>query len=117
MTFATDLLDDFTIFDGLETVTLTPQNVAATAVTGVKALRRARNWRTMSVFGDLGIEPNSVPFILFVGSATNPSLAGTVPKNGDKITDAAGINWTIKQTSGLTLGSRYTCLCQQQVSY
>src|SRR5690348_15441047 len=117
MTFADDIQDDFTIFDGLETVTLTPKNVDATPVTGVQALRRARNWRTMSVFGDLGIEPNSIPFILFVGTDANPSLAGSVPKQGDKITDAANINWTIKLVSELTLSSRYTCLCQQQPTY
>lgn len=117
MTFATDILDDYTIFDGIETVTLTPQNPAGTPVATVQALRRARNWRTLSLFGDMAIEPNDVPFILFVGNADNVSLAGTVPKNGDKITDADGINWTIKQVAKQTLRTRYTCLCQQQVSF
>lgn len=114
MTFAADILDDFTIFDGLETVTLTPKNVDASPITGVQALRRAQNRQTISLFGDLAIEPTDVPFILFVGSAANPSLAGAVPKGGDWITDADGIKWTIKGIGKQTLASRYTCLCKLQ---
>lgn len=117
MTFATDILDDFTNFDGIETVTLTPQNPAGTPVTGVQALRRALDKRTISLFGDVAIEPTDVPIILFVGNADNVSLAGSVPKNGDKITDAAGDNWTIKSVGQRTMQSRYTCLCKKQVSF
>lgn len=116
MTFADDILDDFTIFDGLETVTLTPQNAAGTPVTGVQALRRALNTRTISMFSDVAIEPTDVPIILFVGNADNVSLAGTVPKGGDKLTDAADVNWTIKSVAQQTMQSRHTCLCKKQVS-
>lgn len=116
MTFTTDILDDFTVFDGLETVTLTPQNPDGTAVTGVQALRRALNKRTISLFGDMAIEPTDVPIVLFVGNASNISLAGTVPTNGDKITDAAGDDWTIESVAQQTMQSRYTCLCRKQVS-
>ena len=115
MTFASDIADDYLIFDGLEDVILTPQNIPATAITGVKALRRARNYKTIQLFGDVNFEPSDVPFILFVGSAANPSLQGAIPKNGDKITDAAGVAWTIKQVTQQTMQSRYTCLCRQQV--
>lgn len=117
MTFATDILDDFTIFDGLETVTLTPQNPDATAVTGVQALRRAQNRQTIAMFGgEVGLSPTDVPFILFVGNVENVSLQGAVPQPGDKIT-AGSENWTIKAVAKQTLGSRYTCLCKLQVTF
>jgi hypothetical protein len=117
MTLANSILNDFTMFDGLETVTLTPQNPAGTPVTTVQALRRVLSRKIIAMFGELAVEPTSVPFILFVGSAENVSLSGSVPTNGDKITDAGGTVWDIEAVSQQTLQSRYTCLCKKQVSF
>ena len=112
MTLAADIAADYSIIDGIESVTLTPQNPAATAVTGVKAQRRALTRAEIS--GQVvGVEPQDVPFHLWFGPSSVPA---TVPKNGDTITDSASVVWTIQSLTYSAQCSRWRAACRRQVS-
>lgn len=112
MPLSSDIATDFTLFDGLETVTLTPRNPIGAPVANVKGLRRVQAQK------DIAAPPGAMPseptdLVWHVWTAT---LGGAVPKNGDTLTDAAGTVWTIVELQLTTLGTRYRAICRRQVS-
>lgn len=112
MTLATDIATDFTLFDGLETVTLMPQNPAGAPMANVKGLRRVQEQQNMAASpAAMPSEPTDLIWHLWTAT-----LGGAVPKNGDTITDDAGAVWTILELSLTTLGTRYRARCRKVVS-
>ncbi len=106
-----DLSNDYLSFDNLETVTLTPQGSGATAVTGVKALRRVLSLTQIAFLGaGLGIDRNALAFNLFTAT-----LGTAIPVNGDTITDSAGVAYTIDSVDKMSLGSRYKAIVHPKV--
>lgn len=89
MSLADTIADDYTIFDETETVTLTPQNPAATADSSVTALFTPISQGPIAG-GIVGLESKDMQFTLF-GATLTPT-----PKNGDKITRADATTWLIK---------------------
>lgn len=112
MSLLTDIAADYSLMDGVEAVTLTPQNPATTAVTGVKAVRLALTRNEISG-GVVGIEPTDIPFHLWLGPS---SASSTTPKNGDIITDTAGVVWTIQSLKFSTMTSRWRAVCRKQIT-
>ena len=108
MTLATDIASDMATFDGLETVTLYDQS-ANTSDTSVSALRRALSHREVQLNGPIGIEPSDV------ACHVQANTTAIVPVPGDSITDSGSVVFTILSVSKDTLGSRYRCVCRQQV--
>lgn len=112
MSLSSDIASDFTLFDGLETVTLTPRNPDGAPVVNVKGLRRVAQQRNIAASpGAMPCEPTDL--VWHVWTAT---LGGAVPKNGDTLTDAAGTVWTIVELQLTTLGTRYRAVCRRQVT-
>jgi hypothetical protein len=110
MPVADDMATSYTVVEGVETVTLTPQNPAAAPVNNVKAKRRVLNRQAVQQFGGVvGLHPDDVPFHLWVST-----LGGVTPKQGDLIT-AGGVVFTIQAASLESLGQRWRCLCRKQV--
>jgi len=99
---------DYTAFDGYETVTLTPQNPAATAVESVPALRYPVTQQIIDS-SDLGIESSDVTFWLW-----ESVLAAVTPKNGDKITDGSSVHYTILSLTKHGREPQWQAICRQQ---
>lgn len=111
MAVADFMADSYLVVEGVEDVSLTPQNPAAATVPNVKAKRRVLNRQNLSLFGGIvGLEPTDVPFHLWVST-----LGGVIPKPGDLITDEAGVVYTILAASLESLKQRWRCLCRKQV--
>lgn len=92
------------------TVTLTPQNPTITAVEVSETRSRPLEHSELQMAGNvIGIESKSRAFLLPVAS-----LDGTDPENGDKITDNAAADWTIKVTKLEQADTMYRCLCIKQ---
>jgi len=112
MTWLDDLPNDYSAFDGLESVTLTPLADGATPISGVQALRHTERQSPLApLAGPLAMEPREAIFSLFTAT-----LADAIPGCGDTITDAAADIWTITASERLTLGSRWRVTCRRQVA-
>jgi hypothetical protein len=85
MNFAPDVATDCLLVDGIETVTLH----AASAVTVAGAKRGPLTLAEME-FRQIGLESTDLAWNL-----PQVSLAGTRPRRGDTLEDAAGVHWTI----------------------
>jgi hypothetical protein len=96
------LADDWRLVDGIETVTFTPRNPIGAAVAGVRALRRVLTRHEISAMAELGVEPDDLVWHLWT-----ETLEGAVPQNGDTITDAAAVTWTILVLAKTTLETRW----------
>lgn len=105
MSLQTDIANDFLIFDGNETVTVTPQNPAGAAVATVIANRSILTRRDMM---GIGIEPSDVVLSLAVAT-----LGAIVPKNGDKITDANSASYLIISCELRTMDTRWYCIARK----
>ncbi len=110
MTISSDIAGDWQYIEGVESVSLTPQNPAAATIPGIKALRRVLTRGAIIAFAAIALEPQDVPWHLWVAT-----LHGVTPKNGDLITDGDGQKWTILAVSLETRKSRYRCLTRKQV--
>jgi hypothetical protein len=111
MPLADDIANDYTYFDGLETVTFTPRNPTGAAVPNVKGLRRVQEQTSIAATsGAMPSEPIDVVFHLWTAT-----LGGAVPKNGDSLTDSLGTVWTILDLQKTTLGTRYRAACRKSV--
>lgn len=111
MAIADDLAESWRYVEGVETVTLTPQNPPAGSVENVKAKRRVLSRANMAQFGGVvGLSPNDVPFHLWAST-----LGGVTPELGDLVTDGEGVTYTIQAASLESLKQRWRCLCRKQV--
>lgn len=97
--------DFASLADNTETVTLTPQNPAATAITGITALRRALQRRDMDAVAGLSVENDVIVWHL-----PSSALGSTAPKQGDIITAGSEV-WTILSAEKQTLGTRWRFVC------
>ena len=109
MTLADDIAGDWSVFDGVETVSLTPQNPPAAAVTGVKAMRRALTRREVDLIEMTG----GVQVSDLCWSLWDATLGGTEPQVGDLITDGGGQDWSILVLELTTLGTRWRALTRK----
>ncbi len=112
MTIVSDIAADYAHIEGVEDVTITPQNPAAASIPNVKALRRELSRGAQYLGGAAGIEPTDVPWHLWkygAGGAVNL----TEVKPGDKITDSSGVSWRIISQTFSPRTSRYRCICRQ----
>lgn len=108
MTLAADIAGDHTIFDSVETVTLTPLPTGS-AVATVKSLREPLTKADLEYFAGLGIDATAIVFNLW-----NATLGGLSPKSPDTITDGDAVVWTIHEATQETLGTRWRCRCLKQ---
>lgn len=112
MTF--DPSNDYQIFDGIETVTLTarsrPGGVGATQeaspVTVAGAFREELTARDLTVGEGFLQGSNGVAWNL-----PGPTLGDAEPKRLDLITDGAGKVWIVQNVTYNTLVDFYRCLC------
>lgn len=111
MDIATTLVDDSAIVDGLETVTVYDVS-AATSCADVPALSSALSYRELAANGGAGYEPTDQAWRLWTDNLT------FVPAQGDSITTAAGVVWTILSVGETNIGptpTSYRCTCRKQV--
>lgn len=106
MTLKTDIQNDYLLFDGVETVTLSRKHPVAIDVTGIQALRRQLSISQMAFLASAGIDTDGTVFHLF-----EVTMSGAKVDNGDLITDADGTIFTVLQTTYSPQTSRYRCLC------
>lgn len=96
------------------TVTLTPNDSAGTlgtAVTVTEARSRPLQQRELQMLGSIiGIEDTTRAFLLPINT-----LGGTVPKNGDTITDNAANDWTIRVAGLDGTDTLYRCVCVKNI--
>ena len=108
MTLKTDIQNDYLLFDGVETVTLSRQHPAAANVEGVKALRRQLSINQMAYLGGgaAGIDTDGTVFHLF-----EVTMGGAKVDDGDLIVDADGTSYSVHAVSYSPQTSRYRCVC------
>ena len=111
MTIISDIAGDWQYIEGVEDVTFTPRNPDAAPIPNVKALRRELSKSAQYLGASAGIEPTDVPWHLWA-----TTLGAVVPKNGDTITDPAGIVWRIKSLTFSPRTSRFHCMCRQDAT-
>lgn len=111
MSIVSDIATDYQHIEGVENVTFTPRNPDAASINNVKALRRELSKSAQYLGASAGIEPTDVPWHLWA-----TTLGAVVPKNGDTVTDSAGIVWRIKSLTFSPRTSRYRCLCRQDAA-
>ena len=108
------IADDYSIFDGRETVTFT--TAAGVSDTSVTAIRTMANLRAaaggvgsagVAFSEEFGVDGNAAVFVLYSETMT----AGLVPSGGDKITDADGDVWTVGVATPLGTKARWKCVC------
>lgn len=107
-TVSTAYAADYAHFDGYELVTFTEQNPAGTPVTSVPAIRYPVG-ESLIGSGDLGSEDYDVVFHLW-----NGSLSTAVPKNGDIVTDASSVVWTVITSSKRGYEPQWELRCRKQ---
>jgi hypothetical protein len=108
MSLRSDISGDHAYIEGIESVTFTPQNPAATAITSVKALLDLRGGDPL-VNATLGFDPSDSTWHLW-----DSALGSTVPKNGDLITQASGTVWTITAVGESLMAGRYICSAKER---
>ena len=114
MALADEIAHDYEVMDGIEDVTLTPENTdgVPAAMPAIKALRLPLDKRLVGTgTTDLQLTADDVIFNLWKATMTTPSYQ---PKNGDKITAADG-NWRILWGRLETLGTRWYCPARKHV--
>jgi hypothetical protein len=109
VTIAADLAESWQHVEGVEDVTFTPQNPPEPPVNNVKAKRRVLNRRSIQQFAAVALEPDDIVFHLWVST-----LGGKTPKNGDLITDAGGVKFTILSQALESLQQRWRAACRKQ---
>lgn len=106
MTLKTDIQNDYLLFDGVESVSLTRKHPAAAAMTGVQALRRQLSINQMAFMSSAGIDTDGTVFHLF-----EATMSGAKVDNGDLITDADGVVYPVNAVQYSPQTSRYRCVC------
>lgn len=135
MAFAvkTAYANDYQWFDGVEVVTLTSRNPEGQSLIDVQAVREIHPQEAIGV-GDLGTEHVDTVFhvwestleistLEFLAHDASPTLAELadkaakiIPKNGDSITDADSVSWTVIQTTQNGREPLWRLACRKQVS-
>ena len=111
MTIADDLATSYQYVEGVEVVSLTPKNPTAAAVANIKSKRRVLGKQSIQQFGGvIGLQPSDITIHLW-----KSTMGATVPKQGDWITDAGNVVFTILALSFESLQNRWRCLCRQNV--
>lgn len=113
MTLGADLITavqgDYQYVDGVETVTYTVRATGAVLATvhGIPAAEE------MSEQGEMAVsKATRQAWILWANT-----MGSVVPAAGDTITDAAGVVWTVNESSGPAIGASrvyYRCECVKQ---
>ena len=114
-----DVSQDYTVFDGIETVSyVVIDNGSVTSTTSVAGALRRPIGKGVEVLTAAGyvVAPNDMKFHL---PADN--MSGLTPKDGDRITASDG-SFQVYATSleshdgNSTLGTRWACMCRQERS-
>lgn len=109
MSLLSDIAADWQHVEGVETVSIRPDQPEGVEVSGVKALRKSISPRMLVNLSVFGVDSRDEAWHLW--SAT---LQGVVPKNGDVI--KAGANsWRIKTVSHSIRSGRFICTATQFV--
>lgn len=85
------------------TVTITPKNPSAAAISNVTGYRRPWGQREINQ-GLVGVEPQNTVFLL-----ATETLGGNVPVNGWWITDDESVVWTILNVTRELEGAIFRC--------
>ena len=107
MALIDDISTDYTLIEGVESVTIQPQNPEAAAITSVKGLMRAMGGNPL-INAIVGIDPNDVTWHLWVAT-----LQGYSPVNGDKITAADGTEYSITSAGESLRSGRVICQAKE----
>ena len=88
--YVIDRSNEWQYIDGIETLIYTPKNPDGTPVTGVKAKRSHPATAGNSGGQVLGVEPQDFNFAVWIGT-----MDGTIPKDGDQLTDTDGVIYIV----------------------
>jgi hypothetical protein len=105
MTLASDIANDYLLFEGTQTVTLRiPPDGDAVSVAGVATF--PLSYKQMAFLGGISPEAETISF-----SLARAACGATEPLNDGTITDANGVVWRIISKELKTLGTRWLCAC------
>jgi hypothetical protein len=104
MSFEPDMIDDCTLVDGIETVTL-----HSTSVVSVEGAKRGRLSLSETEFRQVGLDTRDLMWLL-----PDVSLGGVVPRQGDAIEDASGAFWTILSITRSPLSGVWRAVTRRQ---
>ena len=102
--------DDWRYVDGVEDATFVPMNRTASAVSGVKALKRSLSEDDVRFGGSLGYTAESMVWHLWDATISGDAK----PQQLDKIVDANGDTWSIQSVRLQTFNTRWRCVCNKQ---
>lgn len=108
MSLISDIAADWSLIEGVETVTLIPQNPSGAEIKGVKALRKSIGPAGLSNAGVFATDPSDDAWHLW-----EATLQGVEPKPGDHIRDASGTIWSITTIGYSNRSSRYILTARQ----
>lgn len=110
MSLRSDIAGDWEFVEGVESVTLTPQNPAATAISAVRGLLDLRGGNPL-IAATLGIDPSDATWHLWAETITG----SYEPQNGDLITGSGSVVWVITSVGESLMAGRFICSARQQV--
>lgn len=102
MSLTSDIAADWQYIEGVETVTLVPQNPDGAEVRNVKALMKATGGDSLQESSSFATDPSTVTWHLW-----EATLQGVVPKNGDLIRDRFGDVWLISSVGQSLRSGRF----------
>ncbi len=106
MTLATDIADDMADVDNLETITL---SVGGVSDSSVSAFRRAATYMEVQAGGSVGLDSDDLAWNIQANTTT------LVPTGGATITDGDSVVWRVLSVQGLTLSTRWRCMCRREL--
>lgn len=115
MTLAAQLDADFRSFDGLKSVTLTSRRTDdnGDAVEVSASIGYALPSEVTYADQDLGVVRTSVVTRVWNLLKSVCDAESITPQSGDMITDAAGVEWSIRAVTVRSLDTRYRCVCEK----
>ncbi len=98
---------DWSVFDGQETLTYTPQNPVATAVSIAGCVREGLTFGVVATSG-ISVQPGDSVFYL-----PRPNCGAVTPKLGDQFTDSDAITWTVQASDYYSITQFWRLVARQ----
>jgi len=102
-----DYSSDWMWVDGIELLTLTPQNPTSTAITGISAVRSTVDRKEKQQFASIGTNTGDVLFVIYLATTS------TEPVEGDLITDDEDVEYIVNAVRTLADQSQARTFCSQ----
>ncbi|MBT7069655.1 MAG: hypothetical protein HN975_02040 [Anaerolineae bacterium] len=107
--YVIDYSNDYEFVDGIEEISLTPQNPTGAEITGISAVRSTVDRKEKQQFASIGTNTGDVLFVIYLATTS------TEPVEGDLITDDEDVDYIVNAVRTLAdLGQARTFCSQVQ---